>query len=108
MDTQTLLKPFTFSKKNRNLMSATTDMVGEKVREARNGFTTALHGGEKVFGLVKEKAVENVIGTDATLRKHPYETIAITLGIGALVGYSLHRYIQTHRTGIKASLVFPS
>jgi len=89
-------------------MSATTDMVGEKSGKLGMVSLSALHGGEKAFTHVKEKAVENVMGTDATVRKHPYETIAITLGIGALVGYSLHRYIQTHKAGIKASLVFPS
>jgi len=99
MDNQTQAEPVTSSKNIRTLMAVAADRVGEKVTETRRGLATALHGGEKVFGLVKERAVKNVRGTDMTLRTHPYEALAITLGIGTLIGYLFHLFSQTHKAG---------
>ena len=45
----------------------------------------------KIFGRVKEKAVEGAKATDEAVREHPYQAIAIGVGVGALLGFLLAR-----------------
>ena len=42
----------------RALMTATADVAGEKVGEARKRLAAALESGKEIYGRVKEKAVE--------------------------------------------------
>ena len=71
----------------RALMSATADVAGEKVGEARKRLAAALDSGKVIYGRVKEKAVEGVKATDEVVREHPYQAIGIAFGIGAVLGY---------------------
>jgi len=75
----------------RALIAATADVAGEKVSEARKRLAAALDSGRKVFGRVKEKAVEGAKATDQAVHEHPYEAIGIAFGVGTLIGYFLAR-----------------
>ena len=75
----------------RALMAATADVAGEKVREARKRLAAALESGKKIFGRVKEKAVEGAKATDEAVHEHPYQAICIVFGVGAIVGYLVAR-----------------
>ena len=75
----------------RALIAATADVAGEKVSEARKRLAAALDSGRKVFGRVKEKAIEGAKATDQAVHEHPYEAIGIAFGVGALIGYLLAR-----------------
>jgi ElaB/YqjD/DUF883 family membrane-anchored ribosome-binding protein len=75
----------------RALMAATADVAGEKVGEARKRLAAALEGGRRIFGRVQEKAVEGAKVADEVVHAHPYQAIAIGVGVGALVGYLLGR-----------------
>jgi ElaB/YqjD/DUF883 family membrane-anchored ribosome-binding protein len=81
----------TLAEDARALMAATADVAGEKVSEARKRLAAALDSGQKIFGRVKEKAVEGAKATDEAVREHPYQAIGIALGVGALLGYLLAR-----------------
>jgi len=81
----------TLAEDARALMTATADVAGEKVSEARKRLADALDSGKKIFGRVKEKAVEGAKATDEVVHKHPYETIGIAFGVGALIGYLVAR-----------------
>jgi ElaB/YqjD/DUF883 family membrane-anchored ribosome-binding protein len=73
------------------LMSATADVAGEKVGEARKRLATALETGKEIYGRVQAKAVNCAKATDEALHDHPYHgmgiALGIGLGIGALIGY---------------------
>jgi ElaB/YqjD/DUF883 family membrane-anchored ribosome-binding protein len=81
----------------RALMAATADVAGEKVGEARKRLAAALEGGKKIFGRVQEKAVEGAKAADEAVHAHPYQAIAIGVGIGALLGYFIARRSACHR-----------
>jgi ElaB/YqjD/DUF883 family membrane-anchored ribosome-binding protein len=62
----------------RELLSATVDVAGEKVGEARRRVTAAL-----------EKVKTGARVTDKAVHQHPYKAIAIAAGAGLLVGLFL-------------------
>jgi ElaB/YqjD/DUF883 family membrane-anchored ribosome-binding protein len=75
----------------RALLVATADVAGDKVGEARKRLAAALDQGKEIYGRVRDKAVEGAKVADQTVREHPYQAIAIGVGVGALVGYLLGR-----------------
>jgi len=75
----------------RALMAATADVAGEKVGEARKRLAAALERGKEIAGDVRDKAIQGAKAADEAVREHPYQAIAIGVGIGALVGYLLGR-----------------
>ncbi|MDB6015697.1 MAG: hypothetical protein JWR19_186 [Pedosphaera sp.] len=75
----------------RALMTATADVAGEKVGDARMRLAAALENGKEIYGRVRDKAVEGAKATDEAVRQNPYQAIGIALGVGALVGYLVAR-----------------
>ena len=75
----------------RALMAATADVAGDKVGEARKRLAAALENGKEIYGRVKDKAVEKAKAVDQQVHEHPYQAIAIGVGVGALIGYLLAR-----------------
>jgi ElaB/YqjD/DUF883 family membrane-anchored ribosome-binding protein len=75
----------------RALMAATADVAGEKVGEARNRLAAALERGKEIYGRVREKAVEGAKAADEAVHEHPYQAIAIGVGVGAILGYVFAR-----------------
>lgn len=76
----------------RNLMTATADVAGEKVGEARKRLAAALENGKEIYARVREQAVQSAKAADVAVHEHPYQAIAIGVGFGALIGY-----LVTHR-----------
>ena len=81
----------------RALMAATADVAGEKVGEARKRLAAALERGKEMCGRVRDKAVEGAQAADEAVHQHPYQAIAIGVGVGALIGYLVGR--QCSRNG---------
>jgi ElaB/YqjD/DUF883 family membrane-anchored ribosome-binding protein len=75
----------------RALMAATADVAGEKVGDARKRLAAALERGKEVCGRVREKAIESAKAADVVVREHPYQAIAIGVGVGAIIGYLVAR-----------------
>ena len=73
----------------RALMTATAAVAGDEVAQARKRLAAALERGKEICGQMKEKAVEGARVADQTVREHPYQAIAIGIGVGALLGYLL-------------------
>ena len=73
------------------LLAATAEVTGGKVAEARQRLTLALENAKAMAGNVRAKAVAGAKATDQAVREHPYQAIAIGVGIGAVVGYLLAR-----------------
>jgi ElaB/YqjD/DUF883 family membrane-anchored ribosome-binding protein len=73
------------------LLAATADVAGDKVAEARKRLAAALEHGKELLGRVREKAVGGAKATDQLVRENPYQTIAIVLGVGAVIGYIVAR-----------------
>ena len=73
----------------RALMAATADVAGEKVGEARQRLAAALERAKDIYGRVRAKTVEGAKAADEAVHEHPYEAIAIGVGVGAVLGYLL-------------------
>jgi ElaB/YqjD/DUF883 family membrane-anchored ribosome-binding protein len=74
----------------RALMAATADVAGEKVGEARKRLAAALR-------CAKDKGVQGAKAVDEVVREHPYQAIAIGVGVGAMIGYILARRCDSNR-----------
>ena len=71
----------------RALLAATADVAGEKVGAARKRLAAALESGRVMAGRVRDQAIAGAKATDEAVRTHPYQAIAIGVGVGALLGY---------------------
>ncbi|MGC9940435.1 MAG: DUF883 family protein [Verrucomicrobiota bacterium] len=81
----------TLAEDARNLMAATADVAGEKVSEARKRLAAALERTKEIASRVRDKAVEGAKAADEAVHEHPYQAIAIGVGVGVLAGYLLGR-----------------
>ena len=79
------------------LMAATADVAGEKVSQARKRLAAALESAKVIAGNVRDKAVAGAKATDEAVHEHPYQAIAIGVGVGALIGYLLGRRCSRNR-----------
>jgi len=75
----------------RALLAATSDVAGEKVAEARKRLSAALASGKQLAGQVRDKVVAGAKVADEAVHAHPYQAIAIGVGVGAVIGYLLAR-----------------
>lgn len=82
----------------RNLMAATADVAGEKVVEARKRLAAALEHGKEICSEVRAKAIEGAKAADTAVHQHPYQAIAIGVGVGALIGYLAARRCGCNRS----------
>jgi len=73
------------------LLTATADVAGEKVGDARKRLSAALDNARQIAGRVRDQAVAGAKAADKTVRENPYQAIVIGVGVGALVGYLLGR-----------------
>jgi ElaB/YqjD/DUF883 family membrane-anchored ribosome-binding protein len=73
------------------LLAATADVAGDKVGAARQRLAAALDNGRVLAGRVRDRAVAGAKATDQAVRTHPYQVIAIGVGVGALIGYLIAR-----------------
>ena len=81
----------------RALMAATADVAGEKVGEARKRLAAALDRGKEICESVRQKAIEGAKAADEAVHEHPYQAIAISVGVGAVLGYLLARRCSGNR-----------
>jgi ElaB/YqjD/DUF883 family membrane-anchored ribosome-binding protein len=81
----------TLAEDARALMTATADVAGDKVGEARERLAAALDSAKEIAGRVRDKAVENVKAADQAVRDKPYQAIGIAFAVGAVVAYFVMR-----------------
>jgi ElaB/YqjD/DUF883 family membrane-anchored ribosome-binding protein len=71
----------------QGLLSATADVAGEKVAEARNRLSEALDEGKEVYGQAWEGAVSRAKATDKFIRENPYAALGLGVALGVLIGF---------------------
>lgn len=75
----------------KDLLLATAEVAEEKVIKARQRLTAALERGKDALAKMQAKAVQGAHATDETIRSHPYQSIGIAFGVGALLGLFIAR-----------------
>ena len=93
----TINDPGSLAEDARALMAATADVAGEKVGEARKRLAAALERGKEIAGCVRDKAVAGAKAADEAVHEHPYQAIAIGVGVGAIIGYLIARRCSRNR-----------
>lgn len=73
------------------LMTATADVAGERVCEARKRLAAALESGKEMYGRVRDKAIDGAKVADHAVRENPYQAMGMAMGLGALIGYCIAR-----------------
>jgi ElaB/YqjD/DUF883 family membrane-anchored ribosome-binding protein len=81
----------TLAEDARALMTATADVAGDKVGEARERLAAALDSVKEIAGRVRDKAVEDAKAADQAVRDKPYQAIGIAFAVGAVVAYFVMR-----------------
>jgi ElaB/YqjD/DUF883 family membrane-anchored ribosome-binding protein len=80
------------AEKAHALMAATADVTDEHVATARKRLADALESAKAMAAKVREKAVAGAKATNEAVHQHPYQAIAIGVGVGMIAGYFLgHR-----------------
>jgi ElaB/YqjD/DUF883 family membrane-anchored ribosome-binding protein len=75
----------------RELLAATAGMAETKVVEARRRLQSALERGKEAWGDLQDRAVEQAKVADEVIRDHPYQSIGVAFGVGALLGVLMAR-----------------
>lgn len=75
----------------QELLAATAHVAEEKVIAARKRLADAMEKGKDAWRTVQTTAVSGAKATDRAIRKHPYQTIGIALGVGVILGYLVRR-----------------
>jgi len=71
----------------KTLISATADMAEAKIDKACNQLTGMLDHGKEMYVSACQQAFKGTHAADVAVHKHVYQTIAISVGVGALIGY---------------------
>lgn len=67
------------------------DFAEGKLDDLRDRLRSALDKGNSLYQRTREVAIERGEQADRAVRTHPYESIAIALGAGVLLGYFVTR-----------------
>ena len=73
------------------LLKATAGDASEKIKEVRGRLAKALESAKTTTAYLQDKTVETAKAADQTIREHPYESIGIAFGVGALIGFLVGR-----------------
>lgn len=75
----------------RALMTATSDVAGEKVAAARKSLNAALDSAKEIADNLREKAVAGAKATHEAVQENPYKTAGIALAVGMVFGFLISR-----------------
>jgi ElaB/YqjD/DUF883 family membrane-anchored ribosome-binding protein len=73
----------------QDLITATADVTGEKVENARKYLSEALEQGQETYEDVREQALSSVRVVDDFISDNPYAAVGIGVGVGVLIGLLL-------------------
>jgi ElaB/YqjD/DUF883 family membrane-anchored ribosome-binding protein len=65
--------------------------VGDKLTALQDRFSDAKTKVQGYYKVAKQRVVDGAQAADDTIRSHPYESLAVALGVGVLLGALLRR-----------------
>ncbi|MDB6094659.1 MAG: protein of unknown function ElaB [Verrucomicrobia bacterium] len=65
--------------------------TSDKLADIKARLSSAQERVTELYGVAKKKVVAGAKFTDDTIRSHPYESLAIALGVGVLIGALIRR-----------------
>jgi len=76
------------------VLAETGGTAGGKIDALRDRLRAALAEGRTVADRLREAARHQAEELDARVREHPYESIGIAVGVGALLGLAVSRWVR--------------
>lgn len=73
------------------MVGPVAERAGEKWNDIRSRFEGLQSRAASAYGDARKKVVAGARATDETIRSHPYESLAIALGVGVLLGALIRR-----------------
>ncbi len=73
------------------MVGPVAERAGEKLNNLRARFEDLQSKASAVYGDARQKVVAGAKVTDETIRSHPYESLAVALGVGVLLGALIRR-----------------
>jgi ElaB/YqjD/DUF883 family membrane-anchored ribosome-binding protein len=73
------------------LVGPAAERAGDKMHELRARFENLQEKAVSAYGEARRKVIAGARVTDETIRTHPYESLAIALGVGVLLGALVRR-----------------
>jgi ElaB/YqjD/DUF883 family membrane-anchored ribosome-binding protein len=73
------------------LVGPAANVVSDKLGDVRARFDHLQSRVSDLYGDARRRVISGAKVTDETIRSHPYESLALTLGIGVLLGALLRR-----------------
>ncbi|HEY0945891.1 MAG TPA: hypothetical protein VGD81_11520 [Opitutaceae bacterium] len=73
------------------ISGAVTEQAGEKMEALRTRFAQAQERFGELYADTRRRVVAGAQTTDAAIRAHPYESLAIAVGLGVVLGMLLRR-----------------
>ena len=67
------------------------EFVGEKTEAMRERLQHAQERLEQFYTTARARVISGARTTDATIRAHPYESLAVAIGVGVLIGALVRR-----------------
>ncbi len=67
------------------------EYVGEKAAVLRERFGAAQERLQELYSATRDKVVDGAKTADKAIRAHPYESLAVALGVGVLIGALVRR-----------------
>lgn len=68
-----------------------TESINERIEAARENLARAQERVSELYEDARDKVVASAKVTDKAIRRHPYESVAVALGVGVLLGVILGR-----------------
>jgi ElaB/YqjD/DUF883 family membrane-anchored ribosome-binding protein len=82
---------------SRTTLADAADLAGTGLKETRRRLASVTERAKQTCARLEEKTVQTAKAADQTVRKHPYESVAIGFGVGVVLGLLLPYRSQTHR-----------
>lgn len=73
------------------LVGPAAEKIGDKVSDLQHRLRNAQERLGEIYSNARDKVVDGAKATDKTIRSHPYESLAVALGVGVLLGALLRR-----------------
>jgi ElaB/YqjD/DUF883 family membrane-anchored ribosome-binding protein len=73
------------------LVGPVAERAGDKFADLRARFSKLQEKAADAYSDARQKVVAGARATDETIRSHPYESLAIALGVGVLLGALIRR-----------------
>ena len=76
---------------SNTLLESTARAAGKRYHDAVEALEEFIERGKSIYGVARQRAVNDTKIVDRAIHDHLYQTLAIGIGLGVFLGYFLSR-----------------